>query len=645
MAREDQDLVGRLLERMSDAFVCLDRNWIYTYVNHRAGEIFGRDPAALLGKHIWTEFPEGVGRPFQLAYERALAEGKAVQIEEYYPPYDKWFENRIHPGPEGLLIFFNDVTERHLEEEKHRKEAAAREQAERIAHLGFWQWVLATGVVTWSDELYRIYGYEAGSRPIDFEFFLSRLHPDDRVRVQRVIGDAVERGGSFAHHERIIRPDGTVRELDTVGEAILDDQKKVCGLIGTCLDVTETRRQQARLHLLNAMVTGERRALEMLAAGAPLRDILTAVILLIEELSPGALGSVLLLDPTGTRVHHAAGPSLPDAYNRAIDGLAIGPKAGSCGTAMYRGEPVVVSDIETDPLWADYRELIRPHGLRACWSYPIRSPDGRVLGTFAVYYREVRVPDADSRELIERASHVAGIAIERRRLDDQLRALSDRSDEIREDERTGIAREIHDQLGQALTALKMDIAWVARRLGNPDAVKPKLDEMSRAADEVISAVRRISAELRPGILDDLGLQAAIEWQAEDFSERTGIRCEVRPALGDVRLDRGLTTAVFRIFQEALTNVARHAGATLVEIDLGLEKGRLKLEVADDGVGLPSSTGPASSLGLLGMRERARRLGGECLIRRRELRGTVVSLRIPLRFPAERRTDADTEIGP
>jgi PAS domain S-box-containing protein len=241
MAREDQDLVARLLERMSDAFVCLDRDWIYTYVNHRAGEIFGRDAASLIGKHIWTEFPEGVGQPFHLAYERALAEGKSIQLEEYYPPYARWFENRIHPGPEGLLIFFNDVTERHLEQEKARKESAVREQAERIAHLGFWQWDLATGLVTWSDELYRIYGYEPRSRSIDFEFFLSCLHPDDRDRVRAEIGGALERGGAFAHRERIVRPDGTVRELDTVGEATLDDQKRVTGLIGTCLDVTEAR--------------------------------------------------------------------------------------------------------------------------------------------------------------------------------------------------------------------------------------------------------------------------------------------------------------------------------------------------------------------------------------------------------------------
>ena len=642
---EREALVTGMLERMSDAFVCLDRSWRYTYVNRRAGEIFGRDPASLIGKHIWTEFPEGVGQPFQLAYERAVAEGRSLQIEEYYPPYGKWFENRIHPSPGGVLIFFNDVTARHLEEEQTRKEAAARAQAERIAHLGFWQWDVASGRVVWSDELYRIYGFEPRAMLIDYPLYLSRVHPDDRERVGREIAAAVERGGAFAHQERIIRPDGSIRELDTVGEATVDEHGKVTGLLGTCLDVTDQRRREARLRLLKDMVAGERRALELLAGGAPLVEILTSLVRLIEDLAPGALGSVLLLDPTGTRVQHAAAPSLPDGYNRAIDGQPIGPKAGSCGTAAYRGEPVFVADIETDPLWEDYRDVARHHGLRACWSHPIHANDGRVLGTFAVYYREPRLPDEGARELISRSSHVAGLAIERRRLDDQVRALSDRTEEIREDERTGIAREIHDQLGQALTALKMDIAWVARRLEDPAAARGKLDEMSRSADEVIAAVRRISAELRPGILDDLGLQAAIEWQAEEFTRRTQIPAQVRSALGDVRLDRSLATAVFRIFQESLTNVARHAGATRVDVELGLERGHLRLEVADDGVGVPGAVINGGSLGLLGMRERARRLGGDCEIRRREPRGTAVSLRIPLRFPAERRTDADTEIGP
>jgi len=145
------------------------------------------------------------------------------------------------------------------------------------------------------------------------------------------------------------------------------------------------------------------------------------------------------------------------------------------------------------------------------------------------------------------------------------------------------------------------------------------------------------------VLDDLGLAAAIEWQAEEFQQRTGTRCEVRSALGAVQLERGLATAVFRIFQEALTNVTRHASATKVEVTLGLAKGNVRLSVSDDGVGLPDAP-RRGSLGLLGMRERARRLGGDCEIKRQEPRGTLVTVTIPLRFPAERRTDTDSDIS-
>jgi signal transduction histidine kinase len=166
--------------------------------------------------------------------------------------------------------------------------------------------------------------------------------------------------------------------------------------------------------------------------------------------------------------------------------------------------------------------------------------------------------------------------------------------------------------------------------------------MARAADEILQSVRRIAADLRPGILDELGLRAAIEWQAEEFARRSAIPCAVRADIGDLRLERGLATAVFRIFQEALTNVARHAvGASLVAIALRLERGNLVLEISDDGSGLPEIAPRKPTLGLLGMRERARRWGGDCSVRRREPRGTIVTVTVPLRFPSER---ADHELG-
>jgi signal transduction histidine kinase len=378
----------------------------------------------------------------------------------------------------------------------------------------------------------------------------------------------------------------------------------------------------------------------MLAAGALLPEILTVICRYIEELVPQTLASILILDESGTRLRHGAAPSLPPSYIQAIDGRQIGPHAGSCGTAAFRREPVYVTDIETDVLWDDYRELARAAGLRASWSMPVLANDGSVLGTFAMYYRQPQSPDDAAVHLIERAAHVAGIAVERRRLDDQLRALHARIESIREEERTGIAREIHDELGQALTALKMDIAWVARRLGDEGEVRAKLSEMSGNADGIIQTVRRISAELRPGVLDDLGLEAAIEWQAEDFCRRTGVRCDVRSQLGELKLDRHLATAVFRIFQEALTNVTRHANATHVDVDLRVEGEKLELEVSDDGVGITEGA-RGVSLGLLGMRERARLLGGDCVVKRRVPRGTTVALTVPVQ---ERRTDTDKRIG-
>lgn len=157
---------------------------------------------------------------------------------------------------------------------------------------------------------------------------------------------------------------------------------------------------------------GQSRILQRLAANAPLSEILERLVLLIEEQSPGMLCSVLLLTEDGEHVRHGAAPSLPPEYVAAIDGSGIGPRKGSCGTAMYRGEPVVVTDILADPLWEDYRDLAAASGLRACWSTPILSGRGKVLGSFAMYYREPRTPTGDEAGLTEVATRIAGLAIE-----------------------------------------------------------------------------------------------------------------------------------------------------------------------------------------------------------------------------------------
>jgi GAF domain len=157
---------------------------------------------------------------------------------------------------------------------------------------------------------------------------------------------------------------------------------------------------------------GQAHILQRLAANAPLSEILKRLVLLIEAQAPDMLCSILLISEDGEHVVHGAAPSLPEEYVAAIDGSPIGPKQGSCGTAMYRGEPVFVTDILADPLWEDYRELAAAAGLRACWSTPILSGRGKILGSFAMYYREPRTPTGDEANLTEVATRIAGLAIE-----------------------------------------------------------------------------------------------------------------------------------------------------------------------------------------------------------------------------------------
>lgn len=161
-----------------------------------------------------------------------------------------------------------------------------------------------------------------------------------------------------------------------------------------------------------AFLTGQEKVLEMISANAPLADVLSTLVLLLEAQSPEMLCSVLLLSDDGDHIRHGAAPSLPKEYVKAIDGAPIGPKNGSCGTAMWRGKRVVVTDISTDPLWEDYRDLAAESGLRACWSTPILTKHGKVLGSFAMYYRQPQAPTGSEARLTEVATRLAGKAIE-----------------------------------------------------------------------------------------------------------------------------------------------------------------------------------------------------------------------------------------
>jgi|GEM_PF-808543 len=226
----------------------------------------------------------------------------------------------------------------------------------------------------------------------------------ERKRISWMIRQAALRGEPPPPLEAPFRrPDGSPGWLH-VNLAFIKEGHQIKEVLGISRDITELKRNEL-------LIKSQNRVLELLASGAPLSTILETICRSVEELAPGVLCSILLLE--GERLRHGAAPSLPPDYNQKIDGLQIGPTAGSCGTAAYLKKPVIVSDTLSDPLWADFRDLAQQYGLRACWSTPILSQRGDVLGTFAMYYREVRSPSAYELQLIERTVHLASLAIER----------------------------------------------------------------------------------------------------------------------------------------------------------------------------------------------------------------------------------------
>ncbi|HET8624147.1 MAG TPA: histidine kinase [Gemmatimonadales bacterium] len=243
------------------------------------------------------------------------------------------------------------------------------------------------------------------------------------------------------------------------------------------------------------------------------------------------------------------------------------------------------------------------------------APDGRLIGHFGI-----------QRDITARRRHDEDI----RRSREELRALAARLQSVREDERTRISREVHDELGQALTGLRLDLSWLKSRLKDKPELADRVQSVVTRIDGTIDTVRRIATELRPSVLDHLGLVAAVEWQAQEFEKRTGITVRLELSSAHPAVDDARATTVFRILQESLTNVARHAHADHVDIALALGPDAVTLQVADDGRGISEAERTAvRSLGLVGMRERAIACGGECTIEGRVARGTNVVVRIPL----------------
>jgi PAS domain S-box-containing protein len=646
--------------------------------------------------------------------------GLTVRVKDGRIIDTAWGKVRITDGTE--IYIGRNITQRKRAEEDLRRSESFLAQAQQLAHVGSWAYNPSGHFDHWSQELFRIFGFDPVLGAPTLAKYLCAIHPNERDSIAGTFAEMVAQGKGCDVKQSIIRPDGEPRFVRFVGTPVFEDGI-LKSLVGTAMDVTEEENltQALRRSFEEVRMSEERwrGIFENSSVGIALTDCgstrFQAVNLAFQKMvgySEEELRGVSFMDITHegdrdpNRKFHAAllegrlqSYAMEKRYWRK-DGTLIWVNLHVSlipGTeSVPHCSQAIVEDI-TERKHAEealrdseerFRTVFENAGvgmalvdlegrpfktnptLRQILGYGEEEFRGMIFTEFThlddqmadekLYYELAagrrEKYEIEKRYLKKNGAVVWGLLVvslvkdqvgrpmyavgmveditERKRAEeelqqsrDTLRALAAHLQRIREEERTRVAREIHDELGQALTAIKIDLSSLTG--GLPADRKKQSESILKLVDGTIQSVRRIATELRPVILDEFGLVAAVEWGSEEFQTRTGIKCRLHLPQDDIVIDPERATALFRIFQETMTNVARHANATKVSVRLAKVGRHLTLEIHDNGTGVgEEQLSASSSLGIMGMRERALLLGGELTIFGPPGEGTTVRVHIP-----------------
>jgi PAS domain S-box-containing protein len=759
--------------RIDDAFIALDKDLNYTYLNKRAEEMIGYKAGTVLGKNVWEVFPDAVGSATYQAVSKAMKEQRYILAEDYYAPFDLWQENHIYPSQDGVSIFIRDISERreaeqkifkanrlyffisqvnqmivrvkdeknlfdetcritvslggfkmawialfdkstgkldpvissnndgeylqkirqgiinnvtegkgpsskaireagyvicndianeplmeHWKEEamahgylssmhfplktfnkvvgavafyageknffdeseilllqeavgdicfaleniekekiKQRAEEEMRRSNERFEILAMatndavWDWDLITNKVWRNKNFYTLFGYNTGEMTADVSSWMSIVHPDDKERVLTGINDVVHSGKEhWVSEYRCIAKDGTVISVFDRAFVLHDDNKKPNRMIGSMLNITALKQAQ--------------------------EDIIKE-----KNLSDSVINSL----PGIFYLYDTAGKFL--RWNKNFETVS-----------GYTSEEIAVMH-PLDFFDKDEKELLTEKignvfitgedNVQASFLLKSGEKIPYYFTGIAVDYKNTKCLMGVGIDFSERVKAQEEV----KESSEKLHQLTAHLQNIREEERKRIGREIHDELGQQLTAIKMDIMWIDKKMpGEFPELKDKLKNVTGLLNNSNQSVRRILNELRPAILEDYGLKEALDWLSTQFTDTTGVPVNfiAKEAMGHKQVPEQVTMCIFRIYQEALTNITRYAAAEKVTTILNVKDNKVEFRVEDNGRGFDTSTIQAKkSFGILGMKERVLSLRGNFELVTAPAKGTTIDISIPI----------------
>jgi len=584
--REKTIEIRDIFERVSDVFYAVNMEARFTFVNNRAAKVFGFKSEEMIGKPIWDFFhPETVSDQFKLSFEAAKTLQQPQTMEGFSKLAGHWFLVNMYPSPGGVSFILQDITERKKAEDQLIKEKKFSDSVIKSLPGIFYYYDENRKLLNWNKNFETVSGYtgeEISGMTWD-QFFA-----DDEIEYISSRIDRVFTKGYTDAEANILSRDGTKTPYYFSG--ILSEYEGKPCLIGVGFDITKRTKAEQALKLSENKYK------------------------ILFEWNPIPMWMLSLPDLKFIDVNNAAirhyGYSREEFLSMTTNDIRTPEEAERLNAENNQEYP----EVTNVGLWKHLKKNKESIIAEA------------IVHNIEIGGKQVRLVLAN--DVTEKIK--AKEALEKS--NEMLRELTSHLQKVREEERKHIAREIHDELGQQLTVIKMDISWIRKKsdLANTVLIN-KIDELLELLDSTVKTVRELSSRLRPSLLDDLGLVAAMEWHLNDFRQRSGLIIQTDLPEYEIDLEESVTTALFRILQESLTNVARHSGAKSATVKLEEVNDNVILSIQDDGKGYAESLDSGKkTLGILGMKERAAMIGGTYIIQGFPGRGTFVSVSVPIK---------------